>query len=213
MTDARSLRADARRNRDRLVDAARTVYAELGLDAPRSEIARRAGVSIGTLYNRFPSREALIDAVFADQAAATARFAEHALAHDDPWDGLVYFLERVCEMHAANRGYRDLAARTPSRSGTTDEALRDGYRMMERIVERARRSGALRADVTLADLAFVYWGQAGTMAATEQVAPDAWRRYLGLMLDGLRADGAHPLPVPPLEPAQVDRAMGGCAGG
>ncbi|GAA4212080.1 TetR/AcrR family transcriptional regulator [Actinocatenispora rupis] len=212
MSETRPLRADARRNRERLIEAARTVYAERGLDAPLDEIARCAGVSIGTLYNRFPSRDALIDAAFADRVAATARFAEHALADDDPWSGLAYFLERICELQATDRGYRDLAARSVPRSAETAAALRDGYRQMERIVERAQHAGALRSDVTLADLAFVFWGHAGTVAATADIAPDAWRRHLGLLLDGLRSEGAHPLPVPPLDPAQVERAMGpgGC---
>lgn len=209
MTD-RPLRADARRNRDRLVEAARAVYAERGLDAPLDEIARRAGVSIGTLYNRFPTREALVDAALADRIAATARFAERALAYEDPWAGLTYFLERICEMQSADRGYRDLAGGAVPGSAEARRALGDGYRQMARIVARAQEAGVLRADVTLADLAFVCWGHAGTVAATAHVAPDAWRRHLGLVLDGLRAEGAHPLPVPPLSARQLDRAFGGC---
>jgi hypothetical protein len=113
-------------------------------------------------------------------------------------------------MQSADRGYRDLAGGTAPASAETRRALADGYRQMERIVTRAQEAGVLRPDVTLADLAFVCWGHAGTVAATARVAPDAWRRHLGLVLDGLRSEGAHPLPVPPLSPEQVDRALGGC---
>ncbi|GIL26453.1 TetR/AcrR family transcriptional regulator [Actinocatenispora comari] len=210
MTEERPLRADARRNRERLVEAARTVFAARGLDAPLEDIARQAGVSIGTLYNRFPTRDALIDAACADQVAATAAIAAQALSYDDAWEGFVHFVTRICDLQAADRGYRDLTGRTVRHSAQTRAALRDGYRQMLRIVRRAQRAGALRADVTLADLAFVFWGHAATVAATTGIGTHARHRHLALMLDGLRAEGAHPLPAPPLSPAEVDRALGGC---
>ncbi|MCP2257581.1 transcriptional regulator, TetR family [Streptoalloteichus tenebrarius] len=210
MVTARPLRRDAQRNRELLVAAARALFAERGIDVPLEEIARRAGVSIGTLYNRFPHRAALIDAVFADRVTATAALAEHALAMDDPWEGFVFFLERVCELQATDRGYNDLAARRIPEATATEEARRHGERLMRRIVARAQEAGALRADLTLEDLAFVFWGQARTVEATREIAPDAWRRHLALMLDGLRASAAHPLPEPPLRPEEAMQAMGGC---
>ncbi|SHG96854.1 TetR/AcrR family transcriptional regulator [Streptoalloteichus hindustanus] len=209
MPSARPLRRDAQRNRELLIDAARTAFAERGLDVPLEEIARRAGVSIGTLYNRFPHRAALIDAVFADRITATAALAEHVLTMADAWEGFVFFLEHVCEWQAADRGYSDLAARHIPEATATEEARRHGYALMQRIVTRAQESGALRADITLEDLAFVIWGQARTVEATHDVAPRAWRRHLALMLDGLRAPAAHPLPEPPLRPEEAARAMRG----
>jgi AcrR family transcriptional regulator len=98
---AKPLRRDAQRNRDQLVQAARQLFAVHGLDVALDEIARTAGVSIGTLYNRFPDRADLVNAVFADRAETVVRIAEHALSIPDPWAGLVHFLERICELQAA----------------------------------------------------------------------------------------------------------------
>jgi AcrR family transcriptional regulator len=183
------------------------VFAERGLDVALDEIARRAGVSIGTLYNRFPTRAELVRAVFADRAETVVRITEHALGMADPWAGFVHFVEQVCRMLAADRGYNDLAARALPQA--TPQHAR-GHELMTRVVERAREAGALRADFTLSDMAFVIWAITRTVEATAGVEPDAWRRHLGFILDGLRAPAAHPLPVPPLTEDQVARVMRDC---
>ncbi|MET7337571.1 helix-turn-helix domain-containing protein [Nonomuraea sp. NPDC005650] len=198
------MRKDAVQNRERLLRAARQLFADRGLDVPLEEIARTAGVSIGTLYNRFSTREALVEAVFADRVATVAELAEQALAMDDAWEGFVAFLTGVCELQAADLGYNDLAARTAAVDGDR------GHGLMREILERAQRSGGLRGDVTLADLAFVIWGVAATVRATGKVAPGAWRRHLALALDGLRAVAARPLPAPPMSTAQTRAAMREC---
>jgi AcrR family transcriptional regulator len=204
-----SLRKDAQRNRERLVEAARAVFAERGLDVPLDEVARRAGVSIGTLYNRFPSRADLVAAVFADRADTVLRICEHALALDDPWDGFVHFVEQTSRMQAADRGYNDLSARSIPQAAPTP-ALERGYELMTEVVERAKRAGALRGDFVLADMAFVIWAISRTIEATGDVEPQAWRRHLGFVLDGLRAPAAHPLPVPALTDEQVGEIMRDC---
>ena len=203
------LRRDAQRNRERLVEAARAVFAERGLDVPLEEVTRRAGVSIGTLYNRFPTRADLVRAVFADRAESVSRLAERALAMDDPWEGFVHFVEQVCHMQATDRGYNDLSARSIPQAAPTPEHVR-GYQLMTQVVDRARRSGALRPDFVLSDMAFVTWAITRTIEATAGVEPEAWRRHLALVLDGLRASAAHPLPVPALTPEQVARMMRDC---
>lgn len=203
------LRKDAQRNRDLLIKTARELYASRGLDVSLDEIARTAGVSSGTLYNHFPDRADLIEAVFADRAATVVRIAENALAMEDPWAGVVHFLERVCELQAADRGYNDLVSRRVPQAPPTEEHLR-GYDLMTQIIERARQSGALRDDVTLEDMAFVTWGTARTVEATSGIRPQAWRRHLALMLDGLRAPAAHPLPEPPLRPDELVTIMREC---
>ncbi|MFI9456964.1 TetR/AcrR family transcriptional regulator [Amycolatopsis sp. NPDC052450] len=203
---AKPLRKDAQRNRDLLVEAARGLYAVRGLDVPLEEIAKTAGVSIGTLYNHFPQRADLVNAVFADRTAIVAELAEHALSLDDAWAGLTYFAERICELQAADRGYNELASTRPPQT----EDLERGYELMTRIVERAKESGDLRADFTLEDMAFVTWGIARTVEATAAVRPEAWRRHLALLLDGMRATAANPLPEPPLLPGELARLMGHC---
>jgi AcrR family transcriptional regulator len=203
------LRKDAQRNRERLVEAARAVFAERGLDVALDEVARRAGVSIGTLYNRFPTRADLVAAVFAERAETVLQICEHALAMADPWDGFAHFVEQVCRMQAADRGYNDLSARSIPQAAPTPDHVR-GYELMTEVVDRAKRSGGLRPDFVLSDMAFVTWAIARTIEATAGVGPDAWRRHLGFILDGLRAPAAHPLPVPALEPDQVARIMRDC---
>ncbi|GAA0947703.1 helix-turn-helix domain-containing protein [Pseudonocardia zijingensis] len=204
-----ALRKDAQRNRERLVEAARAVFAERGLDVALDEVARRAGVSIGTLYNRFPTRADLVAAVFTDRADTVVGICEHALAMDDPWDGFVHFVEQTCRMQAADRGYNDLSARSIPQAAPTSD-LERGYALMTEVVERAKRAGALRGDFVLADMAFVIWAISRTIEATGDVEPQAWRRHLGFVLDGLRAPAAHPLPVPALTDEQVERIMRDC---
>lgn len=200
------LRKDAQRNRDLLVEAARGLYAVRGLDVALEEIAKTAGVSIGTLYNHFPQRVDLVNAVFADRTETVAAIAEHALTLDDAWAGLTSFVERICELQAADRGYNELASTRPPQT----EDLERGYDLMTRVVERAKESGALRADFTLEDMAFVTWGIARTVEATADVRPEVWRRHLALLFDGMRATAASPLPEPPMLPGELARLMGDC---
>ena len=108
---SRPLRGDARRNRDRLLAAARELFAARGVDVAMADIARQAGVSNGTLYNRVPTREDLIEAVFIDRLEAIAALAGEALADDDPWHGLAGYLTAVCELQATDRGFNEVAAR------------------------------------------------------------------------------------------------------
>ncbi|MGN9845538.1 TetR/AcrR family transcriptional regulator [Nonomuraea sp. H19] len=106
---ARPLRRDAQRNRDALVDAARQVLAERGVDAPLEAVAKRAGVAIGTLYRHFPERGDLIDAILDEKVTAWTELARQALAVDDAWEGLVRFLEETCELQAKDRAFTELA--------------------------------------------------------------------------------------------------------
>ncbi|HEY2696978.1 MAG TPA: TetR/AcrR family transcriptional regulator [Pseudonocardiaceae bacterium] len=206
----RPLRSDAARNRGLLIDAARELFADRGVDVALEEVARRAGVSIGTLYNRFPTRPALIEAVFADRLEKIAGFAMRALADPDPWRGFADYLFDVCELQAKDRGFNDVAAR-----GLADSPENQGLRRqigdaMTQLIERAKRAGAMRADLAIEDLAFVVWGISQTVERTAAVAPRLWRRHLALMLDGFRADAAHPLPEPPLPPEAAHAAAPGC---
>jgi AcrR family transcriptional regulator len=204
----RPLRRDAQRSRDAIVAAARQVFCDHGLEAPLEEIARRAGVGIGTLYRRFPSRVDLLDAVLADTVQAHVDAAERALAMDDPWDGFAYYLEETCRLQAADRGLNDALGMRFPRAATVEAVKTRLFDLVARLVDRAQQSGQLRPDLTLEDLAFVTWANTRILQAVRAArAPDAWRRHLGFLLDGFRADRAHQLPQPPLSPRQVHRAM------
>ncbi|MGW7541204.1 TetR/AcrR family transcriptional regulator [Streptomyces sp. NPDC054770] len=202
----RPLRGDARRNRELLLDAARAMFAERGVDVAMADIARRAGVSNGTLYNRFPTRQELIDAVFLDRLERNVELAERARAADDPWQGFVDYVTGICELQAADRGYNEAVTR-----GLTSPAAQ---RLQARataalgdVFTRAQQAGALRADAAIEDLAFVVWGISRTVDMTGDSAPRLWRRHLALLLDGFRTAAAHPLPEPPLGAGQAHQAM------
>jgi AcrR family transcriptional regulator len=205
-TDAKTLRSDARRNRERLVASARELFASAGVDVSVEEITHHAGLGMGTLYRHFPTKEQLIDAVLEDAFAELVGAAEQAAAEDDAWAGLTGFLERALAAHASNRGLKDvLAAR--GQGAQRAEAMRARIRpLLRRMIERAQEQGALRPDFTPEDLPLVFWTADRVIDRTAAVEPDYWRRYLSLLLDGLRAEAATPLPQPPLTRAQLDRA-------
>jgi AcrR family transcriptional regulator len=203
----RPLRVDARRNREALIAAAREVFAEAGLDASLETIAERAGVSIGTLYNRFGGRLALIDAALAPSVEASVVLAEQALEHPDPWEGLVDHLTAIAEMQATDRGFTAICLHTLPADTATERTKARGHALTEALLERAQRSGHLRDDVTLADVGLLVWTTVHATEGIRSVAPDAWRRHLAILFDGLRKHAAHPLPGPPLDPDAVREAM------
>jgi AcrR family transcriptional regulator len=201
----RPLRRDAQANRDRIVASARTAFAVGGVDATVEEIARRASVGMGTLYRHFPAKEDLFDAVLEDAFEEFVGAAEEGLAGDDAWAGLRGFLERVFALHADNRALKDIIA-TREHGRERAEAMRARMRpLLRRLVERAREQGRLRADFAPEDMSLVFWTVGRVIEETGMVAPEMWRRQLGFLLDGLRAEAATPLPHPPLTPAQLTR--------
>jgi AcrR family transcriptional regulator len=203
------MRADAQRNAKKLRAAAAELFRERGLQAPLKEIARRAGVSHGTLYNLFGSREALIDEVVADLAVERLdEVAEQALAHADAWEGFAFYIEKVCELQAGDPALSDVVTRRyPSADRLTAVCDRTNA-AAARIMERAQQAGVLRPDFTGGDLLFMFGINALLARAAADAAPDAWRRGVAFMLDGLRADAARPLPVGPLTPQQLYGVLG-----
>ena len=202
------LRRDARANRDRILAAARAAFAAGGVDVPVEEIAERAGVGMGTLYRRFPTKHDLVEAVIEESLDAFVAAAEEGLADDDPWTGFSGFVERVLELHVENRALREVLAGTEH--GHARDAVRRRVRpLVRRLIERAHADGSLRPDFTPEDMPLVFMTGGRVLEAARGVAPDLWRRYLGLLLDGLRAEGATPLPRGPLTRAQVNRLLDG----
>jgi AcrR family transcriptional regulator len=200
------LRSDARRNRERLVAAARALFARDGVEASVEDITREAGVGMGTLYRHFQTKDELIDAVLEDALSDLVALAEAAAAEEDAWVGFTGFLERALQQQAANRGLRDvLATRADNapRIAIKRELILPALR---RVVARAHEQGALRPDFAAEDLPLVFWASDRVMEATAEVAPDYWRRYVALLLDGLRVGSPNPLPGRPLSRSQLARA-------
>ena len=201
----RTLRADAERNRRRILDAAGKSFAERGLEVPLDEIAERAGVGIATLYRRFPSREDLIAAAFADKLAEYAETAERALRAPDPWIGFCGFVEHMCALQAGDRGFTDVI--TLTLNCTTAQAQRDrAHGAFAGLVRRAQDAGVLRDDFVPEDLLLLFFANAGVVQATSQAAPHAWRRLVALMLEAFHTDRPGPLPAALTLP-QAERAM------
>jgi AcrR family transcriptional regulator len=200
------LRRDAAENRERIISAARDVFAEKGLRASIEEVARRAGVGIGTLYRRFPTRPELITCAFAAKMQDYADATEEALGFDDPWQGFCWYVERLCEMQAGDHGFTDVLTMTFP-SSAEFEAVRDRTFVRFRVLtRRAKRSGGLRPDFSTEDLPLILMANAGVVSGSHAAAPDAWRRVVRLILQGLEAPPRGPLPKPPT-PAEVMTAM------
>jgi AcrR family transcriptional regulator len=206
--EAAPLRRDAQRNRERILSAAREVFADEGLETSLEHIARRAGVGIGTLYRRFPDREMLVDALFEDQLQQLVALGQDAVRDEDAWRGLVQFLERMLSMQVADRGLKDLVTnRTHGRERI--QLLRDRLGpLVDRLCTRAQQQGSLRADVSAEDMPVIA-AMIGSAIDMTAVAPNAWKRYLHLVLDGLASRRAAPgtLPAPALSNEQLDKAM------
>jgi len=204
--EVRPLRVDAERNRARVVTAAQAAFAERGLDVPLEDIAARAGVGIATLYRRFPTREDLIAACFETRVAEYATAAEEALEAPDAWSGFCAYVERICAMQAADRGLKGVLTRTFPNAKTLERHRSRGYELSVQLIDRAKTEGSLRPDFAPEDLVLLLMANAGVVEAAGRDAPDAWRRFVGLMLEAFRADRAGPLPPAP-SPHQMIRAM------
>jgi len=207
VTSPVSLRQDAQRNRERILEAARETFREQGLDAPLEEIARRAGVGIATLYRRFPTRDTLIEEVLVESIASFRQTADEAMLIDDAWAAFSTFIEQLCERQAENWGLKDLLCRRFPESKLMEDARKSARETVRRLLERAQAEGAVRTDVTPEDIEFVFWSNGRIIEATREVAPNAWRRNVGLMLDGFRAVNAGPLPERSLTTRELDRAL------
>jgi AcrR family transcriptional regulator len=200
--DPRPLRADAERNRQRLLASAGELFAEKGLCVGLDEIARHAGVGVATAYRRFCDKQELIEALFEERIAHVVALAERALVAEDPWTGLEEFMRGAVRTHAYDRGLRQVMF---GAVGATrlEEARRRIHPLVARIVERAQAAGALRDDVTAADLALLQFMLSSAADFTTTAAPELWSRYLTIVLDGLRTPDPTPLPGRPLTPSEL----------
>lgn len=213
MTDRlpRTLRSDARDNRERLLHAAREVFATEGLNVPMREIARRAGVGPATLYRRFPTKEILVTEAFTDQMRACQAIVDEGLAHPDPWHGFCLVIERICELHARDRGFT--AAFMSTFPHAVDFAAIRAYSLnaVAELAGRAKDAGRLRPDFVLDDLILVLMANSGIHAASPAARVAASRRFAALTIQAFQASPVtSPLPPGPrLTPAAPRRDTAG----
>lgn len=203
------MRRDAQANRARILEAASELFARDGIEAPLDEIARRAGVGAGTLYRHFADRDHLLDALFEDRVHRYDELMTAACDADDAWAGLVGLLETSFALQASDRGLKEILVARARGAGHMPKPSEETIAAISALLGRAQAQGALRDDVTLTDMPLISAAIHGVIDLTSTVAPDAWRRILQILLDGLRADRAAPTPLPhaPLEPEQVHIAM------
>lgn len=188
------------------MSAARDAFAEQGLEAPLEAIAARAGVGIATLYRRFPTREKLVAAALTDKVTGYAEAVQQALAVTDPWAGFAGCVRRICELQAGDRGLSDLLSMTLSADEHVEQLRKVANDSLITVIDRAKAEGTLRADFVGEDLMLLLIATAAVMQVTREDAPDTWRRFVALALDGFRSQDSPPLPRPP-STAQMTRAM------
>src|SRR5579863_3572769 len=178
-------RKDAERNRRRLLAAAREVFRDRGVAATLHDVARQAGLGVGTVYRHFANKEELIDALFDDMVETVDGYLREAEGEPDAWLGLTRALQQACEVQAFDRGLREVMlgnAGGPERQ----RQMRDRVApKVDALVARAQEQGSLRADVVSGDFPIL---QLMVGAVTDHTGqPDLWRRYLTIIVDGLRA--------------------------
>jgi AcrR family transcriptional regulator len=200
-------RRDAVERHERLIAAAQRELAARGVNASLEGIARDAGVAIGTLYRHFPTRLDLLLAAFEPRLQEFLDGAKTALEIDDPWEGLVSYLENLFRVQAGDRGFNDFLSRRFPGNADTERIHDQMCRQIENVLARAQEAGQARSDIALADIVNLIWFNGRVMDATSTSAPGAWRRQLYLMLDAYRAGRAHPIPEPPMTEEQLYDAM------
>jgi AcrR family transcriptional regulator len=204
MAQQRAMRADARRNLEKLLDAAQEVFRERGLGAPLEAVAARAGVSIGTLYNRFCTREELIDAALPALLAQTLEeLTGRALAAASPWDRFAAYIFGLSELQAGDHAFSDAMCSSRYASPAVEKVCRASLELGSRLIADAQADGSLRADVTVDDLFTALWLNACLADHGGPHAPVVARRQIALLLDGLRSAAESPLPGGATEAAAV----------
>ena len=200
------LRADARRNRDRIIEAAREVFGEHGLDASMNEVARHAEVGVATLFRRFPNREQLIAATFANPMAEYAALIESAIQDPDPWQGFCEYVRGVCAMQAGDRGFTDVLTQSFPTAKEFEAERDQAFSRFTLLISRTQKAGALRPDFVAEDLPMLLMANAGVVTATHGAAPEASPRLVAYMLQAFSAEVTGPLPAPPT-PRRMYRAL------
>jgi AcrR family transcriptional regulator len=198
--DAPVLRRDAARNRDKILAAARAAFDEEGVDVGVEVIAHRAGVGVGTLYRRFPTKESLIEAVVDEVLQAILSAAQTALDHEPAATGFAAYLRSVGWLQFEHAGcLTRLWNNSPG-------DVRDRIEVASRtLLAQAQEAGAVRQDLVYEDVIVLFWSLRGVIEVTSTVSPEAWLRHLDLLLTAL-APSDQPLRHPPLTTAQIEEA-------
>jgi AcrR family transcriptional regulator len=188
------MRRDAEQNRQKIIAAADRLISEQGLGVGHDQIARAAGVAVGTVYRRFPDKSALVAALFTEQVETVVDAARAALLVEDAWQAIVEFLTAILKMQADSRGLRELVSGSPHAQDLTRYARAQIGPVVRELVARGHDAGVLRADIAEQDIALIPIMIGSIIHTARTVDPELWRRTLAVVLDGLRAGHRDPLP-------------------
>jgi AcrR family transcriptional regulator len=191
-----TLRADARRNREAVLAAARERFGECGLECQMEDIARTAGVGVGTVYRHFPTKGDLIGALVSDRFQRLAERTEEALAEDEPWEAFCDLMRYSAEYQVRDRGLSEFLSSQPQLG--QHEAVESGLAdLTAQLIANAQAAGGMRRDAVIEDVPTLICGLGAVTAGAAGNMPELnWERYVEIMLDGLRAPGVNKLPPP-----------------
>ncbi len=204
---ARPLRRDAERNRERILAAAREVFAARGLAVGLNDIAHHAGVGVATVYRRYPDKQALIEDALAGAVTEMLQVTAAVGASERAWDGLVLYLEKAADLLAANLGLRDLALGADQPPEPLQNLKDRIGAEIDRLLRAAQEQGDVRPELTVSDLGVALWMVSELAEHGVGVRPGVHRRYLRLLLDGMRTDGGRSPLGEPLLPAEMDEVI------
>jgi AcrR family transcriptional regulator len=191
----RALRADARRNREAVIAAAKKLFADEGLDAQMPDVAKAAKVGVGTVYRHFPTKDHLIAALAEDRFERLAEKAREGIEAEDPWEGLCGFIRFAAEIQADDRGLCEVMGSRPE--VMNESALAVGLdELCDELVKRAQRSGGLRKDLEWEDIPMIACSLGRITAAEMGPAAGRWPRLVEILIDGMRTPGSSKLPKP-----------------
>jgi len=200
-------RADARRNRDRIIQAAYEVLSEIGVDAQMTDIAKRAGLGVATLYRNFPSKEDLVNALVLERLTRAASGAQRIVETDDPFEALQRQLEWIAGRQLENRVISQFMSGRIIGSTAIHEQRDQLYDVVETLMRRAQKSGQMRPDVRVSDMRMIMISIAAIASNDSPLTDRLVQRYLGVVLDGLRAPGHSKLKGKALTLAESEEAI------
>ena len=203
-----TLRRDAERNRRRIIEAARELCATRGLEATLNEVAHHANLGVGTVYRRFPTKEALFEAIFEDGVDQLVALAETALEAENSWEGFSWFVQQMTDLTATDRGLREVAFSRACCGGRVDAGRTRLEPVVTKLVERAQRDSYLRPEIRSTDVPLLGLMAGAVSEYSDGLLADLWRRYVAILLQGMRCQpGLDRLPVDALTSDELQAAM------
>lgn len=208
-TTPRPMRKDAELNRQRLLDAASELFAQRGLKVTLHDIARRAGVGVGTAYRHFDNKQQVIDAVFDQRLDTVATLLREALDDPDPWNGFTTYVEKILDVQQRDRGLTEIINNPELGQERISAAQETITPLLEALVQRAKQQGTLRPEFDVSDLVLLQYALDALIERTGDIEPTLWRRYLTMFMEGVRTDHGplDQLPVGPLDSPRTEAAM------